>query len=128
MVNQPEHQMNASRYEQTRVAKRLAPHQPGALKLAARFGERLVCVRYRHDLTAGQRYTTVELVVEQAPIKPRAERRIPQSRLVALRIDVHDRDLRQSLQANGAVWDAQSRVWYVQKTTAKALGLLEKIV
>lgn len=31
------------------VIKRMAPHQPGAVKLARRYGDALVCVRYRQD-------------------------------------------------------------------------------
>jgi hypothetical protein len=35
--------------ERLRVIKRMAPHQPGAVKLARRYGKDLLCVRYRSD-------------------------------------------------------------------------------
>ncbi len=35
--------------EGTRVVKKMSPSQPGALKLARRYGDALICVRYRHD-------------------------------------------------------------------------------
>jgi hypothetical protein len=50
---------------------KLKPGQNGTKKLLARFGERLVCVRYRYDEARRQRFTTVELIVAQAPWTPR---------------------------------------------------------
>ncbi|HKX41878.1 MAG TPA: hypothetical protein VJO99_12025, partial [Burkholderiaceae bacterium] len=55
----------------THVVKRLSPTQAGALKLARRYGDALVCVRYRHDAAGRHRYTTVELIIDEAPIVPR---------------------------------------------------------
>ena len=59
-------------YADTRIVKRLSATQPGALKLARRYGDALVCVRYRHDSDHRHRYTTVELVVDEAPVQNRA--------------------------------------------------------
>ena len=42
----------------------LAPGQNGTKKLLAIYGDRLVCVRYRHDAERKQRHKTVELIVE----------------------------------------------------------------
>src|SRR4051812_41936053 len=53
-----------ARYADTRIVKRLSASQAGAIKLARRYGDALVCVRYRHDLQGRLRYTTVELVVD----------------------------------------------------------------
>ena len=52
----------------TRVVKKLSSQQGGALKLARRYGAALVCVRYRQDMQGLHRYTTVELVVDEAPV------------------------------------------------------------
>lgn len=46
------------------------PGQRGTRKLLARYGERLVCVRYRYDAATATRYKTVELIVDQAPWTP----------------------------------------------------------
>ena len=62
-----------STYAATHVVKRFSATQPGALKLARRFGDALVCVRYRHDPEGRYRYTTVELVVDEAPVERRAD-------------------------------------------------------
>lgn len=56
-----------------RVVKKLAVSSRGAIKLAQQFGETLVCVRHRVDSKGEFRYTTVELLVDKAPIRPRVE-------------------------------------------------------
>ena len=45
----------------------LAPGQNGTKKLARRFGQRLICVRYRYDDATKRRFKTVELVVDEIP-------------------------------------------------------------
>ena len=53
---------------QTWVIKTLWPGQAGTIKLSRRYGDALVCVRYRHDAKGAVRYTTIEVVVDQAPL------------------------------------------------------------
>ena len=53
--------------ESCRVVKTLLPAQPGTLKLQRRYGDALLCVRYREDAGGTTRYTIVELVVDSAP-------------------------------------------------------------
>ena len=43
------------------------PGQRGAKKLAAQYGDRLVCVRYRCDAQRQKRVKTIELIVEEWP-------------------------------------------------------------
>jgi hypothetical protein len=45
------------------------PRRSGAIEPARRFGERLLCVRYRRDESRQLRYTTVELIVECVPLQ-----------------------------------------------------------
>ena len=124
-ANIPKDRGKAERIEQTRVVKKLSVTQPGALKLAQRYGEALVCVRYRHDAERRYRYTTIELVVERAPIK----RRNPAlDAIVVVRIPFGDTERQLQAQACGARWDSKSRVWYMRYGTAKQLGLQKQIV
>ena len=53
----------------------LAPGQNGTKKLLARYGERLVRVRYRYDAERKVRLKTVELIVEVTPWTPRPRNR-----------------------------------------------------
>lgn len=51
----------------------LGPGQNSTRKLVARFGKRLVRVRYRYDAEQRKRYTTVELIVAESRLDtPRA--------------------------------------------------------
>ena len=53
----------------------LRPGMPGTKRLVARYGERLICVRYLYDEARNRRLKTVELVIEEAPWHARAVRR-----------------------------------------------------
>ena len=104
----------------TRVTKRLGPDQPGARKLARRHGDALVCVRYRLDTRSGLRFTTIELVVDAAPVRPRATPAPPQT--VTLPLGWGDNDLRARALAEGAQWDIRARVWRLPRELAERLG------
>lgn len=109
-------------FEQTRVVKRLATTQPGAIKLARRYGDALVCVRYRHDADGRHRYTTVELVVEKAPIVHRP------NPIVAVQLATHETALHDKAFMLGAQWNGKIRLWFMTRNTAKKLGVLDCIV
>jgi hypothetical protein len=50
----------------SRIVKKLLPGAPGAKRLTERYGEALVCVPYRIDPDQHRRFTTIELVVDDA--------------------------------------------------------------
>ena len=108
---------------QTRVVKRLSPTQSGALKHAQRYGAALICVRYRRDLHAMTRYTTVEIVVDEGPVRLRAG-----ARIVAVRLTSDTEALRRRLISLGALWNGRARCWYLPRSTAKTLNLLDQVV
>jgi hypothetical protein len=105
-----------------RVTKKLAPESRGALKLARQFGEALVCVRHRTDDRGEYRYTTVELLVEKAPIRPRTDR------IVAIRTSPAERSLHTVLRAAGGTWDYKARLWRIPRRVAGILKLVNRIV
>ena len=47
----------------------LKPGQKGTKRLVERFGDALLCVRYRYDENRGVRLKTVEIVVEEKACK-----------------------------------------------------------
>ncbi len=57
---------------ETRLTRR--PGQAGTKKYLARYGERLVCVRYLYDERNRCRHKTIELIVETVPWEPNARR------------------------------------------------------
>jgi hypothetical protein len=107
----------------------LAPGQNGTKKLLARYGERLVCVRYRYDLERKLRHKTVELIVETTPWNPRQRnaRREPYDR-VAVRIGFSETALRERIKAAGAIWRPRQRLWEVDWKTVRDLGLQARVV
>lgn len=114
-------------WERTRVIKKISATQAGALKLARRHGDALVCVRYRQSADGSIRYTTVELVVEEAKII----RRRPQRRdddLVAIRIRIAEPELRQLVASVNGQWDPRRLVWRIRRDKARELGLLDRII
>lgn len=107
----------------------LRPGQKGTHKLLARFGDRLVRVRYLYDAEAGRRYKTVELIVSSVPWRPRL--RNPRRRdddIIAVRIAFHETDLRERAKRLGAVWRPAQRIWEITWRDAKRLGIADRIV
>ncbi len=107
----------------------LAPGQNGTKKLLAKFGDRLVCVRYRYDLERKLRHKTAELIMETAPWSPRARnaRRNPDD-MVAVRIGFSETDLRERVKTAGGIWHPRQRLWEVDWKTARELGLHGRVV
>ncbi len=93
----------ANRYP--RVTKTLRPDRPGTLKLVRRYGEALLCVRYREDAHGRQRCTTVELVIDEAPV----QRRLSDRTLVQVAMPFHDAQAMSRAKRLGAHWDAAHR-------------------
>jgi hypothetical protein len=118
---------NASkRTTATRVVKKFAPTQAGALKLARRYGAALVCVRHRHDLEGNTRFTTVELVVEQVPIGKM--RQSVGENILNIHVAPTEYELKRRMRAHGGVWDHHTYTWLLSRTVAKQLGLLGRVI
>ena len=105
----------------------LHPDQDGAKQLRERYGEQLVCVRYRYDETTKERWKTVELIIEKSawePSKPQRE----ETTLVSLHVAAQEREIRQRVKAAGGKWNPKEVVWELAYGQAVALGLTERIV
>ena len=107
----------------------LRPGQPGTRKLVARYGERLVCVRYLYDAAGGRRLKTVELVVESVPWKTRARKaRRQDDYVVYVRIDYGETELRERAKRLGAIWRHPQKLWEITFRDSKRLGIENRIV
>ena len=104
-----------------RVTKTLEPRQPGAIRLTRKYGDALLCVRYRQDAQGLQRYTTVELIVDATPIVHRGPR------MVGVEIKLHEKALRIRACGAGAVWEPKTRLWRMPLAVAEALGIGDRI-
>lgn len=94
----------------------LAPGQKGAKRFLDRYGEQLVCVRYRYDEQRRKRFTTVEIIVEESgwslPEKPA---------IVGLRVELQETSLHRRVKQAGGKWNSTKRVWEIHYDQAVAL-------
>ena len=104
----------------------LKPGQPGTKGLLAEYGERLVCVRYRYDAQKRRRFKTVELIVDSSEWRPAGDQ-AERERMVSLRVDWRELELRQRVKAAGGIWDGSNRVWWLAAGLAEELGLRSHI-
>ena len=111
---------------ETRLTRR--PGQAGTRKYVARYGDRLVCVRYLYDAETGRRHKTVELIVGTVPWRPRARgARRRDEEMVAVRIAFAEADLRERAKRLGAIWRPQARLWEMRWLDAKRLGIADRV-
>jgi hypothetical protein len=107
----------------------LRPGAPGTKRLAKRYGERLVRVRYLYDEARGRRLKTVELIVEETPWRgrPRPPRRNDHD-LVRVRIDWRETELRAAVKKAGAVWRPAEKTWELTWQAVRALGIQHRVL
>ena len=92
----------------------------------AQYGEKLLSVRYVYDPDAKKRYTTVELIVAEAPWNP-LRWRIKPDAIVPVRIQWGERELALKVREAGGAWDAQGKVWHFSYGQVVALHLEDRI-
>jgi hypothetical protein len=105
-----------------RVSKRLLPGQNGTKRHQSKYGNALVCLRYRQD--GRKRYTPIELVIDEQALPPRSVRL---EDIVAVALCYPAQELRAEAKKSGAHWDADRRTWLMPRATAKALGIEGRI-
>ena len=85
--------------------------QKGTKRLVEKFGDSLVCVRYRYDASRGVRLKTVEIVVEEKLFKPSSCFR--DEGIVPVIVAYSENTLREKLKAAGGRWDPNEKLWRV---------------
>ena len=113
--------MTRSPKPKLQVTKTMSPDQPGAVRLAEKYGPALLVVRYRQDAARLTRYTTVELVVDEVSIAARSHRE------VGVRIGYFEDELQGRARQAGAKWDKMHGLWRMPLSVAHALGLLDRV-
>jgi hypothetical protein len=110
-----------------RTSQHLKPGRKGTKQLLTQYGDRLVCVRYRHDAQQKKRFKTVELIVAEWAWEPPAPRR-PADQIVALRIGFAEVALRERVKQAGGKWNPRQKVWELCYGHVVALNLEARIV
>lgn len=99
----------------------LVPGANGTKKLMERYGDRLVCVRYRYDSERKKRVKTVELIEEETDWTPA-------NVLYLVKIDWNETILRERAKAAGARWNPERRLWLMSSDLVRALRLGSRVV
>lgn len=92
-----------------------------------RYGDRLVCVRYRYDEEQHRRIKTVELIVEEEEWHPDSSR-IPPNKRIGITAGYHEKALIKQIKSAGGRWNRAKQVWEVAYKEVVALGLTDRIV
>ena len=108
------------------VRKKLKPGQDGTRSLLDKYGDQMVCVRYRYDEERRLRYKTVELIVETTPWLPAATE-LPANALVGLRVGLSETELQDRIRQAGGKWNRALKYWELRYDKAVALGLKSRI-
>ncbi len=104
------------------------PGAKGTRKLVEHYGDRLICVRYRHDPAQGRRDKTAEPIVEESRWRPSpVSASVPPS-CVPVRIGLYEKDLQRKINAAGGTWQAAEYVWHAPEFEVRKLGLVGRIV
>ena len=107
------------------IQRSLKPGAPGTKKLVDKYGDRLVCVRYKYDQTRGIKQKTVELIeVEESWTK---QNRIPLNKKLLLRIEYHEPHLQHIVREAGGTWVKEKVRWQLPYSVIRALGLEARI-
>ena len=114
------------------VTKTLKPGDRGTARLLRRYGERLVCVRYRFDPTRKKNVTTVELVVDERDAPggyQRMYQRRPEPRQqVLVRVDFDETEMRARVKDAHGRWDPERRGWILPFATVRDMGMEDRIM
>lgn len=105
------------------VTKTLWPGQAGTLKLRRQHGEALVCVRYRRSPDGRTRYTTVELIVDEAPLQAK----LRNAAIYPIRVRWGEHRLRALVKEAGARWSPEDKLWHLSGKAIKALHLADRV-
>jgi hypothetical protein len=91
----------------------LKPGQRGTKSLAQKYGDALLCVRFRYDAELRQRLKTIELVVEKTEWTPPPPRYTADT-FVPLHIKAADMQARLQAKTAGGRWDPGKQLWFVK--------------
>ena len=101
---------------------KLKPGQRGTKGMLKKYGEALVCVRYRYDEVTHTRYKTVELI-EETKAMPIKQPPVSDNMMVPVKIAYGQRDLGKMAKELGGLWNPDKKLWYLQRSKIKGTEL-----
>ena len=94
--------------------------------LLDKYGEQLICVRYRYDEERQIRHKTVELIAETIAWIPQPEK-IRSDALVGVKVELEEVKLQKQIRQAGGKWNRQLRLWEIRYDQVVALDLQARI-
>lgn len=115
------------------VIKTLPAGAPGTKHYRKHYGDNLVCVRYREDRATQRRLTTVEIVVDHAPLCPKRHTAdkiaFPHpNQYMLVRVGYREEELRRRVKEAGGRWLPDECLWRLPYRAVKALKLESRVV
>jgi len=110
-----------------KVKRIIHPGQHGTKKLVERYGDNLICVRYRYDDQTMTMFKTIELIVDQKPWQMDAKK-IPKNKSISIRVFKDEVELRRKIKECGGKWIPQRKVWQLSYEKVKRLDLSDRMV
>ena len=108
------------------VKATIKPGLNGTKKYLKKYGDQLVCVRYRYDKETNKRQTTVELIVdEQNWVRGESAK---SDQLVPIRLGFGEVELREEIKTAGAYWDEAINAWQLPLKEVHNLGLEKHVL
>jgi len=99
--------------------------QPGTKRLVEKYGNNLLCVRFKYDAKTQQRLKTVELIVERTEWTPL--RHYADDAVVPVRIGFSEKQLIESAKAAKGRWNPEARLWFIRYGKIKGTPLEKHI-
>lgn len=111
-----------------RTRLKLKPGQAGTKKLLMKYGDQLVCVRYRYDERRKKRYKTVEVIVDEVEWKPKVKAKtLTAGTVVGVKVGVEEVELRKRVRQAGGRWNGERRLWELRYDRVLEMGLAGRI-
>jgi hypothetical protein len=104
---------------QTKITRR--PGQKGTKELTLKYGDKLVCVRYRYDVARKRRYKTAEIIVEETEW-------IPNNAIVLVKVEWGEKEVAFQVKNAGGVWNKAKQAWELVYEKVVELQLEDRIV
>jgi hypothetical protein len=98
--------------------------RPGTKRLVEKYGDSLVCVRFKYDEAAQQRLKTVELIVERTKWTPP---HYADDALVPVKIGYSEKQLMEAAKAAKGRWNPEARLWFIRYGKIKGTPLEKHI-
>ncbi len=109
-----------------RAKKKLKSGQNGTKSLLDKYGEQLLCARYRYDEARGLRHKTIDLIVETIPWS-RQTGEIPSETIVGLKIGLQEVELQTAVRRARGKWNKKLQLLELRYDKAVMLDLASRI-